>query len=62
MPRRIPMNVLENILLMLGEIKGEFVEMRKLNERVARLEMWNSWLKGAALVAYILIFRSRFPH
>jgi hypothetical protein len=56
------MNVLENILLMRGEIKGGFVEMRKLNERVARLEMWNSWLKGAALVAYILIFRSGFPH
>jgi hypothetical protein len=56
------MNVLDNILLMLGEIKGELVELRKLNERVARLEMWQSWLKGAALVAYILIFRSAFAH
>lgn len=56
------MNVLENILLKLGEIQGELVELRKLNERVARLEMWQSWLKGVAIAAYILIFRSVFPH
>jgi len=41
------MNVLENILLMLGEIKGELLELRKLHERVARLETWQWWLKGA---------------
>ena len=56
------MNALDNILLMLGEIKGELIELRKLNERVARLELWNSWLKGAAIVAYILMFRSAFAH
>ena len=56
------MSVLENILLMLGEIKGELVELRKLNERVARLEMWQSWLKGAAIVAYALVLKSTFGH
>ena len=30
------MNPLENILLLLGEIKGELVELKKLHERVAR--------------------------
>ena len=57
------MNVLENILLMLGEIKGELVELRKLNERVARLEMWQWGLKGAwAVLAYVLLFKTASGH
>jgi len=34
------------ILLSLGRIEGEFVEMRKLNQRVCALEQMQSWLKG----------------
>ena len=56
------MNVLENILLMLGEIKGELVEMRKLHERVARLEMWQWSLRGAVLIVYVLVLRSTLGH
>ena len=55
------MNVLESILLMLGEIKGELVELRKLNERVARLEMWQWWLKGAwAAMGLVFLFKTTF--
>jgi hypothetical protein len=31
----------------LGYMQGELVEIRKLSERVAMLEQWQSWLKGA---------------
>src|SRR5438132_9543607 len=34
-----------NILLTLGEIKGELVEVRKQNERISRLEQWQTRLK-----------------
>lgn len=30
----------------LGLIEGEPVEIRKLSERVSKLEQWQSWLKG----------------
>jgi hypothetical protein len=42
-----------DILIGIGEIRGELVEIRKLHHRVRRLEIWMSWLKGgwAALVA-----------
>ena len=50
------MDAFESILLMLGEIKGELVELRKLNERVARLETWQWWLKGAAWAAMACAF------
>jgi hypothetical protein len=57
------MNVLDNILLMLGEIKGELVELRKLHERVARLEMWQWWLKGAyAVMVYAFLFKTTLGH
>ena len=58
------MNPLESILLMLGEIKGELVELRKLNERVARLETWQWWLKGAAWAAMVCAFilKTVFPN
>jgi len=55
------MDAYETILLTLGQMQGEFVEIRKLNERVARLEMWQSWLKGAwAILAYAFIFKTTF--
>ena len=41
------MEAFEEILLMLGEIKGELVEIRKLSQRVSAIEHWQSWLKGA---------------
>ena len=58
------MNPLESILLMLGEIKGELVELRRLNERVARLETWQYWLKGAAwaAMACAFILKTAFPN
>jgi len=34
------------ILRALGRIEGELVEIRKLSERVSKLEQWQSWLKG----------------
>ena len=41
------MNEYSEILIMLGRIEGELVEIRKLNHRVSRLEICHSWLKGA---------------
>jgi len=41
------MNTLNEILRALGRIEGELIEIRKINERVSRLEVWQSWLKGA---------------
>ena len=41
------MNNLHEILRALGRIEGELIQIRKLNERVSRLEVWQSWLKGA---------------
>lgn len=35
------------VLRALGRIEGELVEIRKLSERVSRLEQWQAWLKGA---------------
>jgi hypothetical protein len=34
------------IMRALGRIEGELVEIRKLAERVSRLEQWQAWLKG----------------
>jgi hypothetical protein len=51
---------IKNILITLGEIRGELVGIRKLAERVRKLELWQSWIKGAwaALVAgYAYLFR-----
>jgi hypothetical protein len=53
------MSVLYEILRTLGRIEGELVEIRKLNQRVRHLEMWQSRLKGGwaammALYAYLL--------
>ncbi len=51
------------VLRALGRIEGELVEIRKLSERVSRLEVWLSWLKGgwAAVVAgYAYLCRGSF--
>jgi hypothetical protein len=50
----------DRILILLGEIRGELVEIRKLSERVRRLEIWQAWLKGgwaAVAVAYLYLYR-----
>jgi hypothetical protein len=55
------MDALNEILRALGRIEGELIEIRKLSERVKRLEAWQSWLKGgwAALVAaYLYLCRA----
>ena len=41
------------ILRAIGRIEGQLSEVCKLSERVSKLEMWQSWLKGgwAALAA-----------
>jgi hypothetical protein len=41
------MDKCDQILFLLGRIEGELVEIRKLSERVSRVERWQSWLKGA---------------
>ena len=48
-----------DIMRALGRIEGELVEIRKLSERVSRVEQWHAWLKGgwaalAAGFAYLL--------
>ena len=49
--------IYDEILFMLGEIKGELVEIRKLSERVSMLEQCQSWLKGAwAVLAAALAY------
>ena len=53
----------DEILRSLGRIEGELVEIRKLSERVSKLEGLLSWLKGgwAVLVAaYVYLWRGVF--
>ena len=40
------MNKYDEILISLGRIEGELVEIRKLSERVRKLEVLHWWLKG----------------
>jgi hypothetical protein len=40
-------SVLHEILRALGRIEGELIEIRRLSQRISRLEAWQSWLKGA---------------
>jgi hypothetical protein len=40
------MNKQDEILRTLGRIEGELVEIRKLSERVRKLEVLHWWLKG----------------
>ena len=54
------MDALNEILRALGRIEGELIEIRKLSERVTRLETWESWLKGgwaALLATYLYLSR-----
>jgi hypothetical protein len=52
--------IYDEILFMLGEIRGELVEIRRLSERVSMLEQCQSWLKGAwAVLAAALAYMSR---
>ncbi len=41
------MNEYGEILIRLGRIEGELIAIRKLAERVSRLERWQYWMKGA---------------
>ena len=51
------MQVYEEILRALGGIEGELKEIRKLSERVAKLEAWLWWLRGAwAVVFAVLVY------
>ena len=57
------MDTLNEILRALGRIEGELIEIRKLSERVNKLEALQSWLKGALAVlvaAYVYLFRVAF--
>ena len=46
----IPIEILSNILETLGEIKGALGEIRKHNERISQLELWQARLKAACTV------------
>jgi hypothetical protein len=57
------MDAYDEILRSLGRTEGELVEIRKLSERVSKLEALQSWLKGgwAVLVAaYVHLWREVF--
>jgi hypothetical protein len=41
------MEIYHEILLTLGRIEGELIEIRKLSQRVSMLEQCQAWLKGA---------------
>jgi hypothetical protein len=48
----------EDVLRALGRIEGELIGIRKLSERVGKLEAWQWWLRGAwavmiAVVVYL---------
>ena len=44
---RCAVNAIDQVLRALGRIEGELIEIRKVSERVNRLEVTLSWLKGA---------------
>ena len=57
------MDTYKEILRALGRIEGELVEIRKLSERVTKLEVWQSWPKGgwaALTAAYAYLCRGAF--
>jgi hypothetical protein len=54
------MDKFDEMLRTLGRIEGLLVGMSQLSERVSRLEMWQSWLKGglcAITGAFAYLFR-----
>jgi len=40
------MNRYDEIFIALGRIEGQLIEIQKLSERVRKLEILQSWLKG----------------
>jgi hypothetical protein len=57
------MNTLNEILRALGRIEGELVEIRKLSERVSKIELWQSWLRGGWAVlaaAFAFLFKGTY--
>jgi hypothetical protein len=68
------MNTLNEIVLLLGRIEGELIQIRKMSEEIRRiservrgLEIWQSRLRGAwlgLLAAYACLCRQilRFTH
>jgi hypothetical protein len=55
------MDTFEEILRALGRIEGELIEIRKLSERVSKIEVCHSWLKGGWAVlagAYAYLFKA----
>ena len=53
-------DTLNEILRTLGRIEGELIEIRKLSERVTKLEAWQSWLRGGwavLLLVWLLLSR-----
>lgn len=54
------MKPLDEILIKLGRIEGELIGIRKLSERVTRLEAWLHWIRGALVVAYVYVSRHIF--
>ena len=58
--KETPMDRFGEILRALGRIEGEFIEIRKLSERISRLEQWQSRLKGGwAVLAAACAFLGR---
>jgi hypothetical protein len=49
------MDATEKILRALGRIEGELVEIRRLSERVRKLEVWQAWLRGGWAVLVVLL-------
>lgn len=43
---------LMEVLSRLGRIEGQLVDISKVSERVARLEMWQSWFRGALAAVF----------
>ena len=46
----IPIETLSNIFEILGEIKGALGDIRRQNERISQLELWQARLKAACTV------------
>ena len=54
------MEAWNNMSRSLGRIEGQLDEIRKLNERVAKLELWQAWLKaGWAALATAFAYLSK---
>ena len=56
------MDATEKILRALGRIEGELVEIRRLSERVRKLEVWQAWLRGGwAVLVVLLVYLGSLP-